>query len=74
MSKAATKKYRFCPFCGGATVVVMFDKPYTWIECVKCFTQGPVSANAEEARERWNRRALPPADLTPDPVDLPPII
>lgn len=47
-----------CPWCPQSTMVVNFDKPYMWVECSRCFTQGPVAATPIEARERWNRRSL----------------
>ena len=45
-----------CPFCGGeAFVSGQGDRK--WVECDKCWIEGPTMKNSYEARLAWNTRA-----------------
>jgi Lar family restriction alleviation protein len=53
-----------CPFCGGENLSVRYDADdpeYTFVQCDRCETQGPVVVSAtpgtkESSIARWNSR------------------
>jgi hypothetical protein len=50
-----------CPFCGSKELGNIFHDSFPNIfrvYCVNCCTEGPVSDNEYDAKERWNTRKL----------------
>lgn len=45
-----------CPFCGGETFV-SGQGNRKWVECDKCWIEGPTMENSRAARLAWNTRA-----------------
>lgn len=46
-----------CPFCGGNNVELVNGDISFWINCVDCFTEGPLAEIEEQAKDKWNTRA-----------------
>lgn len=45
-----------CPFCGGEAFV-SGQGNRKWVECDKCWIEGPTMENSRAARLAWNTRA-----------------
>lgn len=45
-----------CPFCGGEAFV-SGQGNRKWVECDKCWVEGPTMGNSYDARLAWNTRA-----------------
>lgn len=49
---------RPCPFCGHRAMLLSCDNPDThFVECLNCFTRGPLADTEEGARCAWDDRS-----------------
>jgi Lar family restriction alleviation protein len=52
-----------CPFCGAPDAGSIEADGDAWaMVCPDCGAIGPMGADEDEARQRWNRRAAGPPD------------
>ena len=48
-----------CPFCGGKAGLSWRPESHPLVSCNACYAQGPgITKDADDAFERWNKRAV----------------
>ena len=49
-----------CPFCGSRNLAVkpLWQK-YRFVACQRCKAAGPIGINGEDAKDKWDHRAMP---------------
>jgi hypothetical protein len=71
-----SKVLKPCPFCGHKKVKAKNEEGQHWVQCQKCFAEGPpLCKRSEEDAPDWNTRAQPiVSGLVPDGYKLVPIV
>jgi hypothetical protein len=55
-----SKVLKPCPFCGHKKVKAKNEEGQHWVQCQKCFAEGPpLCKRSEEDAPDWNTRAQP---------------